>query len=724
MTNSSRLLWGVVSAGLLVLAAGCVSVSGAPRVSGAPLVPTGEGPAAGAVLHPGGPLAGLRYRYGGTATLTATSPPASAALPGANDVLVAAGAAGSAAGPDGAVLLAAADSGIWRSADSGAAWQRVLSGIQAWAVTPMTSGGYAALGVVPGPGAPGLTPGVSQPELATSADGVSWHVTRVPEPSAQALFGYGYRLVLSGTGPGSAGVAVPDPGAMMGGVDAAYRTADGGRSWTPLSLAVPGASGTQGTDGTEGGVAMLPDGRTVFVTAPGQGARCAGAVYESRDGGATWALLSGSCQPYPLQDVQFTSGLDGFAVGGLTPKFGGGQVVEATVDGGLAWRVLYRTGSSAAGSATGFLRSDMPVGGRGGSGQGWAVAGGCTAGQNGPCPGAIYVTTDGGTKWRVTGQIALSVAGLGGGSAVAVRPWDAAVTSDGGRTWTAQTQPETTETLAFAGAGGYQFWSTSLGAATSADGGQQWAPVPAFPASLAAQVAGLTWQATPPSDLLGYDGGSSQAWASGDGGQTWTVSTVPGGAANPVLAVALGNGGAAYAVSGPDADCLSPAQLKKVRKFKPGWTPPSGASVLYASSDAGAQWNASGLVLPFGVQTDAAMAASGSQIAIIDACGQLELSSDAGQHWSGQSLGTAPVCTVSMLGSQVWLYCLTGDATWSLHSADSGATWLAYRLPAPAGQAPGIFLTGAGSAVMPIGGALWRTGDGGKTWVQSWVLPR
>lgn len=619
MRKNAWALGGTAMSGLLlVLATGCVTVSGAaPAQQGGGAAGRA---AAGAATHPDGPLPGLRYSEGGTARMTSTPPPASAALPGANDVL-ATGAAASGA----TTLLAAADSGIWRSADSGATWRRVLAGIRAWSLAALPGGGYAALGVQPGANAAASGQGEIQPELATSADGTGWHVMKVPAPSAPLPFGYGYRFALSGTGAGAVGVAVPDPGeTMLAGSAPAYRTADGGRHWMPLPPAGTKAGGVNG--GVNGGVAMLPDGRTFFVTAPGNGSGCQGAVYESRDGGATWALLPGSCQQYPLQDVQFTSAADGFAVGGRTAQLGGGQVVEAT--------------------------------------------------------------------------------------------------TDGGRSWATRTRPETTQTLRFAGAGGHQLWFTSTGALASTDGGRHWSPVPSFPAPLAAQPAGVTWQAAPPSALLGYDEGSSRAWASGDGGRTWTASTVPGGAANPVLAVALGGGGAAYAVTGPGADCLSPAQVKKVERLKPGWTPPAGASVLYASSDGGVRWNASGLVLPFGVQAGAAMAASGTRIAIIDACGRLELSGDAGAHWTAQPLGAAPICTVSVLGSELWLDCLAGGTALSLHSADGGATWLAYRLPALAGSAPGIFATGPGSAVLPIGGALWRTSDGGKSWARSWPLSR
>jgi photosystem II stability/assembly factor-like uncharacterized protein len=75
---------------------------------------------------------------------------------------------------------------------------------------------------------------------------------------------------------------------------------------------------------------------------------------------------------------------------------------------------------------------------------------------------------------------------------------------------------------------------------------------------------------------------------------------------------------------------------------------------------------------------------------------------------------------VSELGNEIWLACQASDRTWLLESADGGSTWTAYRLPPAASGVNGIFATGPGTAVMPIGGSIWRTSDGGKSWTETW----
>jgi photosystem II stability/assembly factor-like uncharacterized protein len=643
-------------------------------------------------MHPGGPFPGLRYLDGGTAKLTSAPPRASSALPGANDLLTA-----------GSAVLAAADTGVWRSADGGISWHRVLTGVRAWSVTAVPGGGYAALGSLPSPD------GTGGPVLASSQNGITWRIRAVRAPASQWPFGYGYRFVLTGLGVAADGIAVPDIGAGMSG-PAAYRSTDGGQRWTPLSLR-----------GASTGLAMLPDGRTVFATAPGPDGDCAGAVYESGDVGASWTLLPGSCQPYPLLAVQFISARRGFAAGGQPAKFGGEQLVEATSDGGRTWQARWRTseqnGPSGGGGAV--RRLDM-LNAR----QGWAVTGGCVGGQNGPCPGTVYATADGGFRWYSTSQDAIAIASLGTVRAVTAddRAQTSAITSDSGRTWSAQTAPLAISTSAFAGVGGFQLWVTNLGDFVSRDGGGHWTAAGRL---TAARFAFASWQAAPPARLLGYSGGGGDAavYSSNDGGRTGFTAAIPGGAAgNPLLVVALGSGGPAIAVTGQGAQCLSRAEIAKVEKSKPGWKPPPGASVLYASADGGARWKSAGSVLPFGVGFDAAAAVDGTRMAIIDACGRLQLSTSAGARWHAQSLGQATFCTVSELGVEIWLACQASSQTWVLHSADSGSSWMAYRLPAAASGISGIFATRPGAAVMPIGGSIWRTADGGKSWNQSWPV--
>jgi photosystem II stability/assembly factor-like uncharacterized protein len=707
----------VAAVGLSIISAGCsATATGTPPAAAqlARAVP-------GASAHPHGLFPGLRYRDGGTATLEGAPPPASSALPGANDLLSTAATATVATATGGATVLAAADSGIWRSTDGGASWRRELGGIRAWSLTTIPGGGYAALGDLP---LPAGASGVGQPVLATSATGLSWRLEKVAVPASSWPFGYGYRFALSGLGASARGVAVPDNGEFDGGATAggpaAYRTSDGGRRWTPLP------SGAPGVPGASGGLAMLPDGHTVFATGSGSGRGCAGAVYKSADHGVTWALLPRSCTSYPLLAVQFLTPRIGFAAGGLPAKVGGGQLVEATTDGGRTWQVRWRAPAENGPNAdTGFLRVDMLS-----ASQGWAASGGCVGGENGPCPGTVYVTADGGSRWQPTSQQAIAIDGLGSGRAIAVddRAQTAAVTADGGRTWVVQTQPRTISTSAFEGVGAAQFWATNLGDLLSRNGGGSWAAASELAAP---RFAYFSWQAAPPARLLGYsqNGAGFATWSSSDGGRTWARSVVPGdSSADQLLAVALGSDGAAVAVTGPGADCLSQAEIGQVEALKPGWKPPAGASVLYRSSTGGAHWDPSGLVLPFGVGTIPAAALSGSRIAIIDACDRLQVSTDDGAHWTARALGSGMFCTLSQLRAEVWLACTDTNAgadssdSWVLHSADGGSTWLAYRLPSAADAPYGIFATGAGTAVMPVGGSLWRSTDGGRSWSEHWPV--
>jgi Photosynthesis system II assembly factor YCF48 len=681
MRSSYRALGGAIVAGVSIIAGGCATMASPATLAGS---------VAGASLHPRGPFPGLRYHDGGAAGLASAPPPASSAVAGANDLLTA-----------GTAVLAAADTGIWRSADGGIVWRRVVNGVRAWSLAAVPGGGYAALGSLPSPD------GVGAPVLATSQYGIIWRMRRVHAGASPWPFGYGYRLVLSGLGPTAAGVAVPDAGELEGGPPA-YRTSDGGLRWTPLSLR-----------GGSTGLAMLPDGRTVFATAQGPGSACAGAVYRSGDGGAGWTVLPRSCQPYPLLAVQFISARLGFAAGGQPAKFGGGQLFEATADGGRTWQLRWRTPPQVNGPAVGdeMLRLAMLDARRG-----WAVTGGCVEGQNGPCPAAVYATADGGFRWYRTSQNAIAIAGLGAGRAVSAddRAQTTSVTRDSGRTWSAQTAPLAITTSAFAGVGGFQLWATNVGDVVSRDGGRRWTAASDL---TAARFGYLSWQAAPPARLLGYsDGGDSLTWSSGNGGRTWTTAAVPGASANPLLAVALGSGGTAIAVTGPGAQCLNQAEIAKVEKAKPGWKPPTGASVLYTSGDGGARWKPAGSVLPFGVGIGAAAAVSGSRIAVIDVCGRLHLSADTGARWRAQALGTGTFCTVSELGTEIWLACQANGPGWVLHSADGGATWMAYRLAAAASPTSGIFATGPGAAVMPVGGSIWRTTDGGQSWNQYWPI--
>lgn len=670
---------------------------------------------------------GLNVRYGGVARLTKAAPPLSAALPGANDLLVAGSSRAS-------TVLAATDLGIFRSTDGGATWRPVLTGVEAWSLTAAASGGYAAIGNLPGK--PNFGPAV----LVTSADGVHWRVRKVTAPRSVIPFGGGYRLAMSGIGPHATGIAVADTTWAFYS-SPALRSTDGGLRWTRIGRTLP--------RGGFNGATFTDHGRVAFVTAPGPGKpvpsqHCAGAVYRSANAGATWSQMPTSCERYPLTALQFINARQGLAAGGLGYKEGGALVVESTSDGGRTWRTIERTkAGNPAGSPQhiGIVRLDMVS-----AQDGWAIAGGCEGGQNGPCDGTVLVTTDGGHQWRATSQPAVSLAGLGAAGQVAVagddRSATTATTIDGGRTWTLRTPPRWIATTAFAGTGSSQVWATNLGNFLSADAGSTWTSAGQLRAT---RYAYENWLAGAPRHLLGYTE-SMDIVTSADGGQTFTTSRVPDASTSDILlTAALGTSGRAIAVTGAGDDCLSspgPA-LRRIEKLKPGWKPSSGASTLYTSGDGGAHWGSAGIALPFGVQTPAAAAADGSLVAIFDACNKLEVSADGGSGWHSEAIAKDVFCTVSALATsasahgELWLTCQAGQGGfWVLHSVNAGASWTVFWLPASAGvngmtlfgpgPSPVINPIGAsatepGGAVMPGGGSLWRTTDGGKSWRQSWV---
>ena len=691
--------------------------------------PAGHRPAATSASEPAGfpgteretlrrLFPGFDVSYGGTPRLTAAAAPRSAALPGANDLLV--------AGP---AILAATASGIWRSADGGISWRQVLGGLAVSALTAVPGGGYAALGSRPSRGGQGPA------MLAISTDGVHWRASQVTARTAGLPypFGFGYRFALSSLGRHGIGIAVPDA-IWTFAVAPPLRSTDGGRTWAPVAAA------GHPPRGASDGVAMTDGGRIWYVTAPAPGGNCSGAVWRSTDAGRTWSVLRGSCQRYPLLAVQFIGPGRGFAAGGLTPKYGGGQVVEYTADGGRTWRTLWRTRQKFHGTpATGFVRLDMVSARRG-----WAIAGGCTGGQNGPCGGAVYVTSDGARRWRLTGQPATGLAGLDpdGIRAIAADNESAttAVTSDGGRTWATQTRPGWIRATAFAGIGSAQVWTTSLGDYVSTSAGARWTREGQL---LASRFVDETWLAAPPDRLLGVTGDAGLTLAvSGNGGRSFTASRLPGRpAADMTLTAALGTGGTAIAVTGAGADCLSAAHVRAARARKPDWQPPSAASTLFTSSDGGSHWNRTGSVLPFGVGTTAAAAVDGRGAAIVDACNRLQISQDGGRRWHAEAIGKDVFCAVSLRAqrggpAELWLSCQSGPAAfWLLHSADGGRTWTGYRLPlalvtqgkfpgSPAGTADlavvGLAAVRPRAAVLPAGGSVWRTSDGGRSWAQSW----
>ncbi|HEY5050156.1 MAG TPA: hypothetical protein VII50_04595, partial [Acidothermaceae bacterium] len=547
-----------------------------------------------------------------------------------------------------------------------------------------------------------------------SPDGVTWQLTDPQVPVAtQAAdsFGYGEQIAATGVGAHAVELALPDIVTGSFGGDT-LRSVDGGRTWNTLSAPL------------STGIDVLPDGVTMYATGSASTDSCNGAVYRSTDAGAHWALLPSSCQDRALYAVTFVDPEHGFAAGGTPAKYNGSELVEATDDGGRTWQVRWSTPLDP-GTGSGYgvdneivrlVFTDAQ--------HGYALNGGCIDGQNGPCGGNLYTTSDGGYSWHAAGREGLGMAAAGADVYLSGRGQrngaSLAISTDTGQHWTLHAGATQVSSQPVAGTGEKLWWQTNLGTYTSNDTGERWTPAIA-PALSSLPSYADPLQAAPPGDLLALDRSTGATWSSTDGATTAHQSFVVA-PNDSVQAVALGQDGRAAAIIGYNDDCLSPQLIAETEQSKPGWQPETRPATLYLSTDAGAHWNrapTASLPFLFSAFAPGSLATSSSVLVAIDACTHLQISSNDGTTWStitAPNLATG--CTASVFDKEIWLDCPASVA----HSSDAGTTWTTYTTN-PGGVQQlyqPLQATGPDTAIISAAGSLWRTTDGGHHWTQTW----
>jgi photosystem II stability/assembly factor-like uncharacterized protein len=281
----------------------------------------------------------------------------------------------------------------------------------------LLTAGLCTLPATPASAAP------AHPAPASAAGGPSWQLTDTG--SAQRF---------RGLAPVSGDVAW-----VAGSAGTVLRTLDGGRHWQDVSP--PGAAALQFRD-----IEALDARRAVALTI---GSGTDSRIYRTTDGGRSWQLAFTNTDDAAFYDcLAFTDPLHGLA---LSDPVGGAFRILATSDGGRSWSVRPTAGMPAAlDGEFAFAASGSCLVARPGGAFWFATGGGAQA--------RVFATADSGRTWRVSatpvasgpsaGIYSLAFADARHGIAVggdfttpdvAVRA--AALTADGGRTWTLATLP-------------------------------------------------------------------------------------------------------------------------------------------------------------------------------------------------------------------------------------------------------------------------------------------
>ncbi|MDX6512955.1 MAG: hypothetical protein QOE36_2459 [Gaiellaceae bacterium] len=510
--------------------------------------------------------------------------------------------------------------------------------------------------------------------LRTSDGGRTWRAVhpRLPGRARAQWPGFVFTFPTA-----SVGYALPDPDFGWFGPRWVLKTSDGGRSWKQLPAPAGEAAGSLDA----------LDAQNVVVTASSE--RCPGSVWRSRDGGTSWQRVPKTCERgYELTAVDFRDRSHGLLVGGHpyyleTPP---ALVVRRTDDGGVTWRTIFVDRRRPRDKPFVRLRVVDAL-------HAWAASGGCKMGQNSPCGGVVWTTSDGGRSWRETGQDAVQLAAAGPRSAWVVPQCedDCAVlwrTRDAGTGWAPLADARSPGLRSVAAAGRRLIVDSAAGWFARAPRGR-WRRL-TLPAELDSDTANVT------PAVIAYRTYQGVLRISADEGRTWRRARLPFAAPDLI------------AFADPQHGLLATSRVDEPGRVE--WT-----------EDGGRSWR----LLDPPIRQYTLSAAPGLLAASPLFRPRFALSEDGGRTWRTLAGPSGWDCTATAgRHRRVWAVCTRGSdrvVSRQFFSRDGGRTWASFRAPR---WAAGTIVLGDGELWTIVHDSLWRSRDGARSWVQEWpALP-
>lgn len=490
------------------------------------------------------------------------------------------------------------------------------------------------------------------------------------------------------------------------------------------------------------GVAAPAAGR-LFVATDDDSFDAGGALFESLDGGATWAQ----------RDVPESLGSGLFGVFFVDAQRGWvwGNENYRTTDGGATWEALPLLGSTyflefhtrSFGVASGNFGDVVSRDG----GLTWEASpegisafafAGDTIGVGAANTG-LFRTTDGGATFALVHPgAAQAVTFLSPSIAVAIVDGALLRSSDAGETWSARAAAlgrselfavSDSVVLAWGRSGAFPDYDDRI--LRSEDGGENWSDLGEVIGS-DPFAAALAFAAPSASTVVASDG-TGNLHRSADGGLTWALAFVSPGpsigffstAAPAFVDAQTGyfGFGAGYVIRTTDGgatwqqiSCGSGATVSAFDRFANGDLVAVGEGGRVLTREAGApRWR---LRATLGTSNLEAVQVLGAQeVVAVDQTGRVFRSADGGATWSPfasspPALSAADLHFSSALDGWVVGQGFSGAALF--HTVDGGATWT--PVPDFQGTYVAVDFVGANGWALAVYGTLWRTTDGGASW--------